>query len=106
MIAFLPTTAAPGRPPATILASVVMSGVTPKYAWAPAGRVAEPGDDLVEDEHDVVARAGVAQFLEIAGIVGVVPDWPPAGSRMTAATSPRSRSVSAALMSFGGHSSS
>ena len=28
--AFLPTTAAPGMPPATILASVVMSGVTPK----------------------------------------------------------------------------
>ena len=37
MMAFRPTTAAPGRPPATILASVVMSGVTPKYAWAPPG---------------------------------------------------------------------
>ncbi len=39
-------------------------------------------------------------------MVGVVPDWPPAGSRITAATSPRSSMVSTALMSFGGHTSS
>src|SRR2546428_12424659 len=35
-------------------------------------------------------------------MVGVVPAWPPAGSRMTAATSPRSKATSTALMSLGG----
>ena len=37
MSGFLPQTAAPGRPPATIFASVVRSGVTPKYCCAPPG---------------------------------------------------------------------
>ncbi len=39
-------------------------------------------------------------------MVGVVPDCPPAGSRMTAATSPRCKRPSTALMSLGGQSRS
>src|SRR4051794_15809075 len=35
MMSALPATAPPGRPPATILASTHMSGVTPKRACAP-----------------------------------------------------------------------
>ena len=37
MMSRRPASAPPGRPPATILASVVRSGVTLKYCWAPPG---------------------------------------------------------------------
>jgi hypothetical protein len=42
MMSRLPHSAPPGSPPATIFASVVISGVMPKRAWAPPGDQRNP----------------------------------------------------------------
>ena len=55
-----------GRPPPSALASVTMSGCTPKRSAAPPGGDRQAGLDLVEDQDDAVAAGDLAHRLEVA----------------------------------------
>ena len=55
MTSSVPPIAPIGVPPPSALASVTMSGMTPKRSVAPPAAIAQAGLDLVEDQDDAVA---------------------------------------------------
>ena len=67
-------------------ATVIMSGITPKYVGAERrAKPAEAGDHLVEDEQDAVRVADGAQPLEVPHRRHSTPVDPATGSTITAA---------------------
>ena len=69
-----PVTAPPGRPPATILASAVRSGVHADQLLQSARRHAETGDDFVENQQCTPCCGGpVAQLAQKPAPIGTLP---------------------------------
>src|SRR5574341_1120915 len=86
-MAACPTTAPPGRPPAMILANVVMSGVTPVSCWTPPGALRNPVMTSSKIRTTWWRRVRSRNPRRYSASVGMVPLLPPPGSRITAATS-------------------
>ena len=82
-----PTTQAPGRPPATILAKLDRSGVMPNATCAPPGETRNPvttSSKISSAPYCVVSRRSPCRN---SGVSGTWPKLEPVGSTMIAAIS-------------------
>ena len=97
----MPATAPPGNPPATILAKVARSGVTPASACAPPGETRNPVTTSSKIKSVSVDFVSSRKKLRKPGATGTIPVEDPVGSRITAAMSSDESAAVTPALSFG-----